>query len=158
MKKLLCTLLVLITVSGSLIAQDSVVRTEPYVWKNVQMVGGGFVDGIVCHPTAPGVRYARTDMGGAYRWNDVDKRWEPILDWISYEDNNLMGVESIALDPTDPDRVYLACGTYTQIDAPNAILRSCDRGPHLEPYGCPLQDGRQRRRTRQWRTPGRGSP
>ena len=41
--------------------------SEPYVWKNVQMVGGGFVDGIIFHPTAKGVRYARTDMGGAYR-------------------------------------------------------------------------------------------
>jgi len=38
-------------------------KTQPYTWKSVQMVGGGFVDGIVFHPTAKGVCYARTDIG-----------------------------------------------------------------------------------------------
>src|ERR1039457_3125867 len=83
---------------------------QPYTWKSVQMVGGGFVDGIIFHPTAKGVRYARTDMGGAYRWDDQSRRWEPLLDWEPYEDLNLMGVESIAVDPSDANRLYLACG------------------------------------------------
>ena len=62
--------------------------SAPYTWKSVQMVGGGFVDGIIFHPTAKGVRYARTDMGGAYRWNAPTKRWEPLLDWVSYANSN----------------------------------------------------------------------
>lgn len=105
------------------------ISTEAYTWKNVQIVGGGFVDGIIFHPTAKGVCYCRTDMGGAYRRNPETLRWEPLLDWLSYQDVNLMGVESIALDPSDPDKVYLACGTYTSPNMPNgAILRSGDRG------------------------------
>src|SRR5512142_1563641 len=100
-------------------------RSEPYTWQNVQIVGGGFVDGIIFHPKEKGLRYARTDIGGAYRWNDQTRRWEPLLDWVPYRDLNLMGVESIAVDPSDPDRVYLACGTYTNSTTPNgAILRS----------------------------------
>ena len=71
----------------------------PYTWKSVQIVGGGFVDGIIFYPAEKGLRYARTDIGGAYRWNDGTKRWEPLLDWASYPDLNLMGVESIAVDP-----------------------------------------------------------
>ena len=116
--------------------------SEPYSWKSVQMVGGGFVDGIIFHPTAKGVRYARTDMGGAYRWNGQTRRWEPLLDWVSYEDSNLMGVESIALDASDSNRVYLACGTYTNANAPNgAILRSSDRGRTFARTNVPFKLG-----------------
>lgn len=115
---------------------------EPYVWKNVQIVGGGFVDGIIFHPAAKGVCYARTDMGGAYRWDEKDKRWQPMLDWVTYEDNNTMGVESIAVDPSDPDRVYLACGTYTFEGIPNgAILRSDDRGKTFQRTDMPFKMG-----------------
>lgn len=111
-----------------------------YTWKSVQMVGGGFVPGIVFHPKAKGVRYCRTDMGGAYRWNDELRRWEPLLDWLSYKDVNLMGVESIALDPNDPNKLYLACGTYTRADN-TAILRSGDRGKTFQRTQVPFTMG-----------------
>ena len=81
--------------------QESGSADGPYVWKNVQIVGGGFCDGIIFHPKARDVRYARTDMGGAYRWDRKADRWVPMLDFISYADNNLVGVESIAVDPND---------------------------------------------------------
>ena len=114
----------------------------PYTWKSVQMVGGGFVDGIVFHPTAKGVRYARTDIGGAYRWNDVTHRWEPMLDWVPYENLNWMGVESVAVDASDPNRVYLACGTYTNPSTPDgAILRSSDRGKTFQHTNVPFKFG-----------------
>ena len=114
----------------------------PYTWKNVQIVGGGFVDGVIFHPTAADVRYARTDMGGAYRWDAAARRWQPILDWVPYKDLNLMGVESIAVDPSDPSRVYLACGTYTNPPTPNgAILRSNDRGRTFQRTDLPFKFG-----------------
>lgn len=102
--------------------------TETYKWKSVQIAGGGFVDGVIYHPTAKDVLYCRTDMGGAYRWNENTKTWEPLLDWVSYKDRNLMGVESIALDPSDSKYLFMACGTYTSSPGPNAILRSDDKG------------------------------
>jgi len=114
----------------------------PYQWKSVQMVGGGFVDGIVFHPTAKGVCYCRTDMGGAYRRNPKTLRWEPLLDWLSIKDVNLMGVESIALDPSDADRVFLSCGTYSNDRSPNgAILRSDDRGRTFQRTDVPFKMG-----------------
>ena len=121
-------------------AQEEI-NTVPYNWKNVQISGGGFVDGIIFHPTAKGVRYCRTDMGGAYRWNDQSKRWEPMLDWVTYKENNLMGVESIAVDLNDPNRVLLACGTYTNSGGPNAILRSDDRGHTFQRSDVPFRMG-----------------
>ena len=49
-----------------MLAQDiPPVNSVSYEWKSVPIVGGGFVDGIVFHPEAPGVRYCRTDMGGS---------------------------------------------------------------------------------------------
>jgi hypothetical protein len=114
----------------------------PYNWKNVQIVGGGFVDGIVFHPSEPDLRYARTDMGGAYRWNDDEKLWIPLLDWVSYEDHNLMGIESIALNPNNPDDLFLACGTYTNSQTPNgAILISANRGRTFNRIDVPFKFG-----------------
>jgi len=123
-------------------ASGQIPKQEPYSWKSVQIVGGGFVDGVIFHPTAPDVRYARTDMGGAYRWDATAHRWQPILDWVPYKDLNLMGVESIAVDPADPNRVYLACGTYTNPRTPNgAILRSDDRGKTFQRADVPFKFG-----------------
>jgi len=117
-------------------------QQQPYLWKNVQIAGGGFVDGVVFHATAADVRYARTDIGGAYRWDGRAHRWQPLLDWVSYRDRNLMGVESIAVDPSDPAFVYLACGTYTNPQAPNgAILRSDDGGRTFQRTDIPFKFG-----------------
>ena len=55
--------------------------------------------------------YARTDVGGAYRWDDQKQEWIPLTDWLSPAQGNFTGIESIALDPSDANRVYLAAGT-----------------------------------------------
>jgi photosystem II stability/assembly factor-like uncharacterized protein len=117
-------------------------KSESYEWKNVRMVGGGFVPGYIFHPKEKNLLYARTDMGGAYRWEESSKEWIPLLDWVSYEDYNLLGVESLGLDPNDPDRLYLACGTYTDDKTPNgAILVSLDRGKTFKRVNVPFKMG-----------------
>ncbi|MFN8206607.1 MAG: hypothetical protein U0T82_04275 [Bacteroidales bacterium] len=133
--------LVLAGVSAQNDSQNTV-KSEPYSWKNVQIVGGGFVDGIIFHPTEKNLRYCRTDMGGAYRWDQKNSRWQPLLDWVSYSDLNLMGVESIALDPQNPDMLYMACGTYTNPSTPDgAILWSDDRGKTFHRSNLPVKFG-----------------
>src|SRR5919109_3808528 len=104
--------------------------TEPYTWRNVVINGGGFVPGIVFNTSEPNLIYARTDIGGAYRWNQSTSSWIPLLDWIGFDEWNLTGVDSIATDPRDPNRVYIAAGTYTNewTSMNGAILRSTDRG------------------------------
>ena len=115
----------------------------PYAWDNVQMAGGGFVPGIVFNETEPGLVYARTDIGGAYRWDPDTERWQPMLDWIGWDDWGWTGVVSLATDPVDPDRVYVAVGTYTNDWDPNngAILRSEDRGETWEATELPFKLG-----------------
>ena len=98
--------------------------SEPYVWRNVVMGGGGFVTGIIFHPAQKNLFYARTDVGGAYRWNEVQKKWIPLTDWLPGTD--FTGIESLALDARDTNRVYLAAGIYRSTRA--AILSSDDQG------------------------------
>ena len=86
--------------------------SEPYVWRDVVIGGGGFVTGIIMDPHQKGLMYARTDVGGAYRWDDTAHRWMPITDWLGMADASLTGIESIAVDPNDPQRVYVAAGIY----------------------------------------------
>lgn len=109
--------------------REAAAPTPAYRWRNAVIGGTGFVTGILFHPSVRGLAYSRTDIGGAYRWDDRAARWTPLTDHLGWDDWNLLGVEAIALDPAHPDRVYLAVGTYTQSWAGNgAVLRSDDRG------------------------------
>ena len=102
---------------------------QRYVWKNVAIFGGGFVTGIVFNPAQRNLVYARTDVGGAYRWDADARAWVPLLDWVSQPDWNLQGVESIATDTREPNRVYVAAGTYTNPDVGRGeMLSSTDCG------------------------------
>ncbi|WP_030742923.1 sialidase family protein [Streptomyces sp. NRRL F-5135] len=102
---------------------------QAYTWRTAAIGGTGFVTGVLFHSKVKGLAYARTDIGGAYRWDEAAQRWTPLTDHIGWDDYHLLGVEAIAVDPANPDRVYLALGAYTQSWAGNgAVLRSTDRG------------------------------
>ena len=104
----------------------------PYLWRNVVIKGGGFVSGIVMSPVLPGLAFARTDVGGAYRFDPVNQRWMPITDWVGRNNSNLIGIESIAADPVDPNRVYIAAGEYLA-GGNGSILSSTDMGQTWTP-------------------------
>ena len=115
---------------------------QPHTWQSVAIGGGGFVPGIAFHPKQRGLIYCRTDIGGAYRWDDKEQRWIPLQDWVSRDDWNLMGVEAIGLDPNDPQRIYLAVGTYTNDWAGNGeVLRSTDQGKTWQRRKVPFKFG-----------------
>ncbi|MCI4566364.1 exo-alpha-sialidase [Lysobacter sp. CFH 32150] len=129
-------------VVGSIGAARAADAAAPYEWKNVAIGGGGFVTGVTFHPREKGLAYARTDVGGAYRWDDKLQRWIALTDWLGPEDDNLMGIESIAIDPSDPERLYLAAGTYLNAKVGNgAILRSSDRGRTFQRTNLPFKLG-----------------
>jgi xyloglucan-specific exo-beta-1,4-glucanase len=131
-------LLCLLALTVSVMAQ-----TGPYTWKNVQIVGGGFVPGIIYSESQPGLVYARTDIGGAYRLDPATNKWIPLTDWINWDQWGYTGIVSLATDPVDPNRLYLAAGTYTNSWDPNngAILRSTDKGNTFQITPLPFKLG-----------------
>jgi photosystem II stability/assembly factor-like uncharacterized protein len=101
---------------------------ENYHWDSVAIGGGGFVSGVVPSKSERGVVYARTDVGGAYRWDAGASRWTALTDWVSDADVGLMGIESLAVDPRNAANVYLLAGTSYFSNGKTAILRSSDYG------------------------------
>ncbi|HEX3075391.1 MAG TPA: X2-like carbohydrate binding domain-containing protein [Lachnospiraceae bacterium] len=125
------------------ITSSTSVTTEPYTWQNAQIGGGGYVDDIIFNYGEKDLIYARTDMGGAYRWDPTTSTWIPITDSIGFEDWNNLGCDSLATDPLDPNRVYIQAGTYTNkwADANGCILRSTDKGETWEKTELPFKVG-----------------
>jgi len=105
----------------------SSIRGQEFDWKNVAVGGGGYITGLVMHPMDSDLVYARTDVGGAYRWDAEHQLWIPITDWISVAESNLFGVDSLAVDPSNIDTVYISCGKNLTGE-PKGIFKSTDRG------------------------------
>jgi photosystem II stability/assembly factor-like uncharacterized protein len=135
------TLLAGLAAPGTATASQTA-STAAYSWSNAAIVGGGFVDGLVFSPAQPGLAYARTDIGGAYRWDAAASRWVPLMDFTGFDDWNDLGVESIAPDPVNRDKVWVAAGEYTQpwaVPLDGEILRSDDQGRSWQITDLPIQ-------------------
>ena len=92
-------------------ALNNYLFAQSYTWKNVKISGGGYVSGLIYSKADPGLLYARTDVGGAYRWNASSKTWAPITDGLTSPDD--YGIWSLAPDPVDANKVYIATGLYS---------------------------------------------
>jgi xyloglucan-specific exo-beta-1,4-glucanase len=103
-------------------------NTSGYCFSSVVIGGGGFVSGIIVSHEVPNLIYARTDVGGAYRWSEDVQRWIPLNDWVSEDEVGLLGIESLALDPNEPSRVYMLAGISYFNGGKTALLASDDYG------------------------------
>lgn len=94
-------------------------------WDTVKIGGGGFVSGII---TGDDQMYARTDVGGAYRYDYEQDAWVQLLDFLDEADRGYLSVDAMCVDPSDDDTLYLLCGCAYFSDARTAIFRSHDGG------------------------------
>ncbi|HEV8692257.1 MAG TPA: hypothetical protein VGQ91_18270, partial [Ideonella sp.] len=110
-------------------------------WSSAKIGGGGYVTGLIYHPTSANVLYARTDVGGAYRWNQSNSSWVPITDGFGAAESFQHGVESIALDPNNDQLVYMVTGMYNSADATARLYISSDRGNSWTSVALPFSAG-----------------
>lgn len=119
-------------------APDDSVVVGDHHWRPVPIGAGGFVTGMVA--TTDGserVIFARTDVGGAHRWDDDARRWyqviraSTVIDGIESSDYS---VASLAVAPSSPERVLLVVGADhnpgddEELPRGGRVLRSDDGG------------------------------
>lgn len=95
-----------------------------YEYRNAPIPGGGYVTGFLFHPDKSDVLYARTDIGGTYRYNYPEKKWESLIDHVTVED--LSETYPIALALSEQNTLYIACGIYGRPEGTLCISK--DRG------------------------------
>ena len=98
-------------------------------WDTLNIGGGGFVSGII---TGDDQMYARTDVGGAYRYDYDQKRWVQLLGFLNEADRGFLSVDAMCIDPNDDNTLYLLCGCAYFSDARTVIFRSRDAGETFE--------------------------
>lgn len=81
-----------------------------YEYRNAPIPGGGYVTGLLYHQQVPDILYARTDIGGVYRFETEQKRWKSLIDHVTMEDLDETYPAAIALDDRHPERLYIASG------------------------------------------------
>lgn len=126
---------------GSLLGCSGVGESDgaaEYTWGNVAIGGGGYVTGMEYNPTEEGLVYARTDIGGLYR-RQKDTNWVAITDFLGADEWGYIGIESMATDPVEPNRVYFAGGTY--MSDPAALFASDDYGETWTRFDVPFNCG-----------------
>ncbi|KAJ9447626.1 Xyloglucanase Xgh74A [Diplonema papillatum] len=118
--------------AAAVLALATAVERDPvdYTYGNVALGGAGYVSGIITRIEEPYLTYIRTDVGGMYKWDGG--KWNPLMDWVSEEDQGLLGVETLALDPNDPSRLYAVAARDDRSNGKTALLRSTDYGETFE--------------------------
>lgn len=95
---------------------------------SVVIRGGGFVTGLAVEGES---MYARTDVGGAYRFDRTAQRWTQMITTSSVSADlrpSDYQVEGLGAAPSDPLTVYMLVGA-SSADSPGArVLRSSDGG------------------------------
>lgn len=86
------------------------IRQRSYRYRNCPIPGGGYVTGFAFHPNTPGILYARTDIGGAYRYDPEEKRWLSLADHVTALDSAEAFPIALGLDGHDADRLYIISG------------------------------------------------
>lgn len=107
-----------------------------YEYRNIPIPGGGYVTGLCYHESMEDILYARTDIGGVYRFEAVKRVWKSLGDHITPGTIEESYPIAIALDDHNSSRLYIACGRYGESEG--TLCVSDDRGNHFDYYSIPV--------------------
>ena len=111
-------------------------KTERYEYRNLPIPGGGYVTGFIFHEKKQEVLYARSDIGGMYRFDYASKRWISLIDHVTMDDLSETFPIAAALDDSHPERLYIACGVNRE--GAGVIAVSDDYGEHFIYHKIPV--------------------
>lgn len=97
-----------------------------YSYGRLQIGGGGFVSGLLSIPGK--IKLARTDVGGAYKWDPSKCEWKQMFDFVSEGNVGLLSVEAMAVDPNNTDNMYFLCGCMYYSSQLTAVVYTKDGG------------------------------
>ena len=83
----------------------------------------GRVVSIAPHPTNPAICYIASASGGIWKTTTTGSTWTPMTDELS-----ILNHGAIAIDPQNPDTVYVGTGEYTTGSTGDGVFRSTDGG------------------------------
>ena len=122
----LCTGLILPGAATGTVAEAATASIESQVEVGTLGIGGGgFVSGII---TGDDQMYARTDVGGAYRYDYETGDWVQLMDFLTEEDRGFLSIDAFCVDPNNDDTLYILAGCAYFSGARTAIFRSKDAG------------------------------
>ncbi|MCM1182011.1 MAG: endoglucanase [Roseburia sp.] len=108
-----------------------------YQYSNLPIPGGGYVTGLLYHRREKGLLYARTDIGGAYRFDAEKQRWISLIEHVTMEDLSETYPIALALEEERPNMLYIACGVNEEKSGVLAI--SEDYGAHFRYERIPVR-------------------
>ena len=80
----------------------------PYQYRNLPIPGGGYVTGFVYSQRERDVLYARTDIGGTYRFDAEKQCWVSLIPHVTMEDLSETFPIALAIDEERPGSLYIA--------------------------------------------------
>ena len=110
---------------------DTATPAGDWSYGQLAMGGGGYVTGVFS-TSEEGLYYARTDVGGAYRWDETKGKWLSLAYGVTEENVGMMGIDGLAVDPDEPNKLYLIAGTSYFSNGRTWVLISNDYGDTFE--------------------------